>query len=102
MGGEEKNQNEWDDEGAYGTLAMVELESEIGQGEQPAEEGHGAVEVVVGDRVEAAGAFEESEIVGDEAEAEKDGAEAAGEFAAGVEIACVRGEAQGIGEQRQR
>ncbi len=102
MGGEKKDQDEGHDEGADGTLAMVELESEIGEGEQPSEEGHGAVEVMVGDGVEAAGAFEESEIVGDEAEAEEHGAEAAGESAAGVEIARVRGEAQDVGEQGQR
>jgi hypothetical protein len=92
MGGEKKNQNERDDESAHGTLAMVKLESEIGEGEQPAEEGHRAVKIVVGDGVEATGAFEESEIMSDETEAEKDGAEAAGEFAASVEIAGVRPE----------
>ena len=37
MGGEKKDQDEGDDEGAHGTLAMVELESEISEGEQPAE-----------------------------------------------------------------
>jgi hypothetical protein len=92
MGGEKKNQNERDDESAHGTLAMVKLESEIGEGEQPAEEGHRAVKIVVGDGVEAARALEESEIMSDETEAEKDGAEAAGEFAASVEIAGVRAE----------
>src|SRR5467141_2570335 len=85
IGGEKKDQDEGDDEGSHRTLAMVELESEIGEGEQPSEEGHGAVEVVIGDGVEAAGALEKSEIVRDQAEGEKDGAETAGESAAGVE-----------------
>jgi len=81
---------------------MVELESEIGEASSHPEEGHGAVEVMVGDGVEAAGAFEESEIVSDKTRARKTVPETAGEFAAGVEISCVRGEAQDVGEQRQR
>jgi len=93
VGSEKKDQDEREDEGTHGTLAMVELESEIGEGEQPAEEGHGAVEVVIGDGVEATGALQESEIMRDQAEAEKNGAETAGKFAAGVEIARIRAEA---------
>jgi hypothetical protein len=102
MSGEEKDQDERDDESAHGTLPMVELESEIGNGEEPAEEGHGAVQVVIWDGVEAAGALEESEIVRDEAEAEKDGTEAAGELTARVEIAGIRTKTEGVGEQGQR
>jgi hypothetical protein len=81
---------------------MVELESEISEGEKPAEEGHGAVEVMVGDGVETARAFKESEIVSHEAEGKKNGAETAGEFAARVEIAGIRGKAQDVGERGQR
>jgi hypothetical protein len=78
MRGEKKNQDERQNEGAYRTLAMVELEAEIGEGQEPAEEGERAVEVVIGDGVEAAGALEQSEIVGDQTQAEEDCAEASG------------------------
>jgi hypothetical protein len=57
---------------------------------------------MVGDGVETAGALEKSEIVGGEAEGKKNGAETAGEFAARVEIAGIRGKAQEVGEQGQR
>jgi hypothetical protein len=57
---------------------------------------------MVGDGVETAGAFEESEIVGYKTKSEKNSAEAAGEFAARIEIPGVRGEAQEVGEQGQR
>jgi hypothetical protein len=44
---------------------------------------------VIGDGVEAAGALQESEIMRYEAEAKKGGAEAAGQFTAGIEITGV-------------
>ena len=82
MGGEKEREDERHDERADGALAMEEFEAEIGQGEQPAEERHRAVKIVIRDGVDAAGAFEEREIVGDQAESEEDRAEAAGDFAA--------------------
>jgi hypothetical protein len=57
---------------------------------------------VIGDGVEAPGALQEGEIVGDETEAQKKGAEATGEFAARVQITGVRTEAEGVGEHGQR
>ena len=61
---------------------MEEFEAQIDQREEPAEERDRAVNIVVRNGVRAARAFEQSEIMGDEAEYEKDGAEAAGDFAA--------------------
>jgi hypothetical protein len=71
---------------------MVELEREVNEGEEPAEEGHGTVEVVIRDSVETARTLQEREIVSDEAEAEEDGSQAAGELIAGVEKSSVGAE----------
>jgi len=57
---------------------MVDFEAKIGERKKPAEKGHGAVEVVIGDGVKAARAFEEGEVMGDEAEGKQEGAYAAG------------------------
>ena len=61
---EEKCQNEWEHERADRALAVKKLEAEVGECQEPAEEGHGAGKVVVGDSVEAASAFEQREIMG--------------------------------------
>jgi hypothetical protein len=56
---------------------------------------------VIGNGVEAAGTLEQSKIVGDEAETEKNGPETSGEGFSGVEEAQVGNQAQGVGQQRQ-
>jgi len=54
----EKYDDDWNDERADGALAVIDLEAEIGQGEEPAEERERAVEVVIWNGVQAARAFE--------------------------------------------
>ena len=54
----EKRQNERQDESADGALAVEKFEAEVGERQQPAEQRHGAGEVVVGNGVQAASAFE--------------------------------------------
>ena len=57
---------------------------------------------MIRDGVQAAGAFEKREIMGDEAETQKYRAEAAGDFPARAQEADVRAEAQDVGEHRQK
>ena len=75
---------------------MINLEAEIGQGEEPAEKGERAVEVVIRNRVQAARAFEEREVVCEETDGQQNGARAAGEFLASHQITKVRAEAQAV------
>ena len=72
MGEKEKRQNEWKYKGPDRTLAVKKFEAQISERKQPAEKRHGAGEVMIGNRVEAASAFEQGEIVGDEAGREKE------------------------------
>ena len=62
-----KCQDEWKHKRTDGALAMEKFEAEISKSKKPAEERHGAGEVVVGDSVETASAFEKSEIMDDQA-----------------------------------
>ena len=68
IGGEEKGDDERHHERPDGALAMEEFEAEIDQREEPAEERERAVNIVVRNGVRAARAFEQSEIMSDEAE----------------------------------
>ena len=72
LGKKEKRQNEWKDKSSDRTLAVKKFEAEVGERKQPAEKRHGAGEVMIGNGVEAASAFEQGEIVGDEAGSEKE------------------------------
>ncbi len=56
---------------------------------------------MIGNGVKTAGTLEQRKIVSDEAEAEEDGSEASGKGFSGVEETQVRGQAQGVGQQRQ-
>jgi hypothetical protein len=57
---------------------------------------------VIRDGVEAARAFEKSEIMRYESETQKGAAEASGEFAAGVEVTGIGAQAYAVGEQGYR
>ena len=72
LGKKEKRQNEWKDKSSDRTLAVKKFEAEVGERKQPAEKRHGAGEVMIGNGVEAASAFEQGEIVGDKAGREKE------------------------------
>jgi len=71
---------------------VIDLEAEIGQGEEPAEKGERAVKVVIRNGVQAARAFEEREVVRDETDGQQNGAHAAGEFLASDQITKIRAE----------
>src|SRR5262249_52264749 len=64
---------------------------------EPAEKRHRAVQVVVGDGVEAARTLEEGEIVGHQAADKKQGPEASGDFLAGVQEMNIATQAEQIG-----
>lgn len=76
MSKKKKCQNKRKDERADGTLAMKEFETEVCECEKPAEKGHGAGEIMIGNGMEAAGAFEEGDVVGDKSSGQKERAEA--------------------------
>ena len=99
LGDREKCEDEWENKGTDRTLAMEKFEAEIGEGEQPAEKGHRAGEVVVRDGVKTTGAFEEREIVNNETTCEQQGAEAPGPIAAGDQVADVGREASNVGRK---
>src|SRR6266849_349994 len=98
---EKENQDKRQHKCADRTLAVEEFEAEIGESEKPAEERHRAIEVVVRDGVQAAGAFQKRKIMYDKAERKKHGAEAADELFACVEEAKIEREAQRVGDFRQ-
>jgi hypothetical protein len=96
VGEKEEGQDERKDQGAYGALAVENLQAEVGEGEEPSEKGHGAGEVVIRNGVEAAGTFEKCKVVSGKACRQEDGADAAGPFAASDQIAYVAREAAHI------
>ena len=105
IGGEEKNQNERNDKGADGALAMEQFEREISQSEKPAEKRKRTVEVVVRNGVKAAGALQKRKIVCGEAEGEKKSGAAASALESGVEktdIQAKTGEVGDHGEDDER
>src|SRR5579862_4637415 len=53
MGCQEKHQNEGQHERAHRELAMIQLKNQIRKRQEPAEERHRAVEIVIRDRMEA-------------------------------------------------
>src|SRR5215471_9543104 len=66
VSGQKKHEHEWQSVSAHGALAMIDLQSEIGQAEKPAKERHRTIKIVVRNGVLGAGAFEESQVVGDQ------------------------------------
>ena len=62
--GQGKNRNhERKDKGADGTVPVEKLQSQVGDRQQPSEQRKRAVEIVVGNRVRQAAAFDEGQIV---------------------------------------
>src|SRR5437879_773292 len=64
-GGEKKGQNDRDDEGTDRSLAVVYFETEVGYREEPAEERHRALQVMVWDGVHGLGSAQQRQVVED-------------------------------------
>ena len=63
---------------------MIELENQIGEREQPSEQRHRAVEIVIWNGVQTFRTFKQREIVRDQTGGQQRGANAAGHSPAGV------------------
>jgi len=69
--------------------------------EQPAKQGHGAVQVVVGHGVRGARPLQQRKVMGNQPQSEKDGAHPPGKGFAGIEELHVCGKAQAVRKNGQ-
>src|SRR5215469_7592025 len=60
----EEDENKRQDKGSHGALPVVQLQRQIGKRQQPAEERHRTIQIVMRNRVQPAGAFQQGKIVG--------------------------------------
>jgi hypothetical protein len=88
----EEGQDKGKYEGAYGTLPVEKFEAEVSEREQPAEERHGAGEIVVRDSVQSASPFQQRKIMDYQTASQEYRAEAARPIQAGDKVANISGE----------
>src|SRR5436305_177957 len=84
-----------------GTLPMIELKRKVGEREQPAEQRHRAVEVVIRNGVKSARTLEERKVMRDQTQTEGNGAHLPAERLARIKELHISGKAKAVGKNGQ-
>src|SRR6266849_5768116 len=98
---EKEHQDERQDESSHGALSVIQLQSQVRQRQQPAEQRHRSIQIVIRHSMQSPRPLQKREIVRHQPQREEQSSQPPNELAARVQKTHVAAETQQIGGSRQ-